>query len=112
MPRKGIESRVEDLEALSGSIDAIYTLPYSTKTATYTITSDDYLINCTSNTFTINLPTGADIDGRSYVIKNTGTGVITIDAYSTQTIDGNRTIDLYQYDSVTIVSDGTNWIII
>ena len=110
--RSSLDQRVKDLEALGGSVDTIYTLPYVAKTATYTVTSSDYLINCTANSFTVRLPTAADIAGRSYVIKNSGTGIITIDATLSQTIDGNLTIDLYQYDSATIVSDGTNWIII
>ena len=86
---------------------------YITKTATYTITSDDYTINCTANTFTTTLPTAVGITGRIYNIKNSGTGTITIAANGTETIDGSLTaIIATQYNSITIQSTGTNWIII
>ena len=82
-------------------------------TTTYNVTSADYVVNCTSGTFTVNLPTAVSIDGRTYIIKNSGTGVITIDGDGTETIDGALTYLLsLQYDSVTLVSNGANWIII
>ena len=87
-------------------------MPYVAKTTTYTITSDDYAIECTSGTFTVSLPTAVGISGKVYVVKNSGTGVITVDPNSTETIDGNLALDLYQYDSVTLMSNGANWIII
>ncbi len=93
---------------LSGSMG----LAYSAKTATYSIGSSDYLIDCTANTFTVTLPTAVSITGRIYVIKNSGSGVITVATTSSQTIDGNTTATLNQYDSITIMSNGSNWIII
>jgi hypothetical protein len=85
---------------------------YVAVSSTHTATNTNYFINCTANTFTVNLPTAVGIQGRSYVIKNSGAGVITLDANGTETIDGNLTITLNQYDSYTVVSDGANWIII
>jgi hypothetical protein len=88
------------------------TLPYVAKTATYTITDYDYTIDCTANTFTVTLPTAVGITGRIYIIKNSGAGVITVDADGTETIDGGANVSLAtQYDSVTVQSDGANWII-
>lgn len=84
---------------------------YIAKTGTYTITNNDYLINCTSNTFTVTLPTAVAIGGRTYIIKNSGSGVITLEGDGTETIDGALNFTLTQYVSVTVVSDGTNWII-
>jgi len=110
--RSSLEQRVIDLEALGGSVDVIYSLPYAAKTGTYTITTYDYLINCTSNTFTVTLPTAVSAEGRSYVVKNSGSGVITLDANGSQTIDGELNVTLNQYDSITVVSDGANWIIV
>ena len=82
------------------------------KTADYTAASET-IINCTANTFTVTLPTAVGIDGRYYTIKNSGTGVITVATTSSQTIDGAATKSLpTQYDKVTVVSDGANWIII
>jgi len=86
---------------------------YAAKTSTYTITSTDHTIDCTSGTFTVTLPTAASITGRMYIIKNSGTGVITIATTSSQTIDGATSYTLgTQYGSITVQSNGTNWIVI
>jgi len=69
-------------------------------------------INCTANTFSVNLPTAVGIQGTTYVLVNSGTGVITLDGNGTETINGSLTIDLAQYVSRTVQSDGSNWIII
>jgi hypothetical protein len=88
-------------------------LPYVAKTAAYTIAATDYIINCTANRFTVTLPTAVSIAGRSYIIKNSGTSTITVATTSSQTIDGATTFILQvQYQTVTVVSNGANWIII
>lgn len=88
--------------------------PYNAQTANYTLLASDYLVDCTTNTFTATLPTAVGITGQEYVVKNSGTGVITIATTSSQTIDGaaSGTITLNQYDSITVVSNGANWIIL
>ncbi len=85
---------------------------FAQKSAIYTLTSLDNIIECTANTFTITLPTAVGIAGKQYVIKNSGSGVITVDGDGSQTIDDELTQALNQYDSITIVSNNTNWIII
>lgn len=89
-------------------------LGYVAKTANYTLTASDYTVNATSNSFTITLPTAIGCAGRIYNIKNSGTGVITINTTSSQTIDGNAsgTLTLNQYDNLQIQSDGANFIIL
>jgi hypothetical protein len=73
--------------------------------------STDY-IYFASNTITITLPTAIN-NTNSYVIKNVGTGTITINTTSSQTIDGSLTAPIrVQYLSLTIISDGANWNII
>jgi len=77
-----------------------------------TLDANHSIVNCTSGTFTLNLPTAVNITGRQYTIKNSGTGVITVDGSGSETIDGQTTWILsVQYDSITIVSNGANWII-
>lgn len=89
------------------------TLGYVAKTANYTATSSDTIIDCTTNTFTITLPTAVGITGKMYIVKNSGTGVITIATTSSQTIDGATTYDLgTQYMSLTVVSNNANWIVV
>jgi hypothetical protein len=58
------------------------------------------------------LPTAVGITGREYSIKNTGTGTITVDGATTETIDGELTQELLQWHNMTIMSNGTNWIIL
>jgi hypothetical protein len=65
-----------------------------------------------SNTITITLPTAIS-NTNSYVIKNVGTGTITINTTSSQTIDGSLTALIkLQYLSLTLISDDANWNII
>lgn len=87
---------------------------YVAKTANYTLTATDSVVNCTANTFNITLPTAVSIAGREYVIKNVGTGIISMLTTSSQTIDGvaSGVLTLVQWDSMTVVSDGANWIVI
>lgn len=90
------------------------TLPLTNRTGTYLIdSSTDCVVNCTANTFTVTLPTAVGIEGQYFVIKNSGTGVITIDGDGSETIDGatNKTLSV-QYESMTLVSNGANWIIV
>lgn len=88
------------------------TFNYVAKTANYTISATDYMINCTANTFTLTLPTAVGKTGQVYVIKNSGTGVVTIATTSSQTIDGlTSRVLAVQYESYTVMSNGANWII-
>lgn len=86
---------------------------YVAKTSTYTITTSDYTIDCTSGTFTVTLPTAVGNAGRMYVVRNGGTGVITIACNGAQTINGVTTKVLNtQYSGFVIMSDGANNIVI
>jgi len=79
------------------------------KTASYTLTGADHIILC-NGTFAITLPTASTVASatytKEYVIKNVGTGTITI----TGTIDAvvNPTLTS-QYESMIIATDGTSW---
>ena len=86
-------------------------MSYIAKTANYTLAPADTLVDCTANTFTITLPTAVGIAGRIYKIKNSGTGIITVATTSSQTIDNNLIQSLTQWDSLEVMSTGTNWII-
>lgn len=86
--------------------------PYVAVSTTYTILATDYQIECTTGTFNVTLPTAVGIAGQTYSIKNTGTGTITIDTTSSQTIDGNLTQTIAQWENIVVMSNGTGWIII
>lgn len=92
---------------VSGSFAAAYVA----KTANYTLTASDRLVNCTANSFTITLPTAVGITGREYIVKNTGAGTITLATASSQTIDGSAPGSLGAGPTVSrLMSDGANWI--
>jgi hypothetical protein len=55
------------------------------------------------------LPTAATPFGQVYVIKNSGTGTVTVDPNGRQTIDGATTFTMnVQNGSRTIIGDGSN----
>ena len=87
---------------------------FQTKTANYTILSTDDIVVCTSGSFTVTLPTAVGCTGKFFVVKNTGSGTITMGSTSSQTIDGQTASStvLSQYDSFTFISDNANWLII
>jgi hypothetical protein len=79
------------------------------------------LVNASGGNITINLPdsgfvaSAKDEMGKLFYIKkvDASANTVTIDGYSTQTIDGAGTYVINtQYDSVTIVSDGSNYHIV
>ena len=87
-------------------------IPTVTKTDNYTLTDNDYLV-LVNGTYTMTLPTAVGINGRCYHIKNIGSGIVTVDANGTQTIDGELTqLIVTKYDSLMIVSDNSNWHIV
>jgi hypothetical protein len=84
--------------------------PYIAVTASYTVTTDDYFIDCLSGSFSVALPTTDDFEsGKIFTIKNSGTGLITVDPFNNETIDGSPTKDLAQNDSICIISKGSSW---
>jgi len=80
--------------------------------ATYTTTAVDQTIECTANTFTLTLLTAVGKTNKIFYIKNSGSGTITINTTSSQTIDGaaSGSITLAQYDLLIVQSNGANWI--
>ena len=88
-----------------------------TKTTSYNMTSDDDVIlaNATSGILSIKLPDPTDPIKRNIDIKkvDSSTNIVNINPYNTETIDGVTSKSLtLQYESITLISDGTNWNII
>jgi len=86
-------------------------------TAQSILSDDDTVLFNTPDTavvMTTTLPAPADVTGRPIRIKNIGPGLLTINTSNPGVIkiDGANTLDLnIQYQSVTLVSDGTNYFI-
>lgn len=75
----------------------------------YTATDLNHTILC-SALLTVTLPQASTVTGKILTIKRTGASNVTIDGYSSETIDGSATITLTTaYESVRIQSDGANW---
>jgi len=88
-------------------------LPYVSKSAHYTATMTDYVIDCTTNSFTVTLPTAVGVPGRLYIIKNSGAATtITLDGDGAETIDGAASQALTGGMSLTVQSTGAAWIIL
>ena len=93
--------------SVSGNIHtAIKTI---TSTTSLSVNDANMVVCNSSSNFTVTLPTATT--GITYMIKNINTGTVTIDGYSTQLIDDNSSIDIKQWESVTLVSNGTIWLI-
>jgi hypothetical protein len=87
-------------------------LGYVAKTSTYTInSSSDCTVDC-NGAFAVTLPTAAGIAGQVFNVKNSGSGLITVNTTASQTIDGALTQTLNPRDSILVQSTGTNYIII
>jgi hypothetical protein len=76
------------------------TFTVQTKSGTYTATADDDLILC-SGTFTVNLATVAGFT-HPLIIKRVS-GTITVDPYSSETVDGSSTITLTSADDSAVL---------
>jgi hypothetical protein len=72
----------------------------------YTVTSSDELIVVPTGAFTINLP-GAIGSGRLIWVKYFGTGTLTVDASSSETIDDELVQTLLNKDCL-MISDYTS----
>jgi hypothetical protein len=93
------------ISSKDGAIDGAYT----SKSDTYTATVNDYIVDCTG-TFTVTLPTAVGIQGQHFIIKNSGTGTISVTG--SETIDDEVTQTLRPYDSMAVVSTGIKFVII
>lgn len=89
-----------------GTVRSINSISASTSAGSTAGT--DYVYLC-SGTLTLTLP-DATANTNLYTVKNVGTGVVTIDTTSSQTIDGSLTIVMpVQYTAVDLISDTANW---
>jgi hypothetical protein len=99
--------------ALLDAIDAMFATSFKQKSANYTVLNTDNVIQVTSGSITLTLHAANDATrGNTPLwIKNSGTGTVTVDGAGSETIDGQLTFTLGQYDSFILVSTGTEWII-
>jgi hypothetical protein len=102
------DDAVDSAEIADGAVDEVHrTRTVASVTGTGTISSD---INLCTNTITVTMPTG--VNGKMVVIKNIGTGVITVS--STPNIDGSSGdhILYHKNETATLVYGASQWNII
>lgn len=71
--------------------------------------------DATTAAFTVTLPAAAGNSGRRIIVKkmNSNGNAVTVDGNASETIDGSTTYVIsIQYETVEMVSDGTNWVIV
>ena len=80
-----------------------------------TLDNTHNVVLCNNGSYTVTLPPASSNTNRLYTIKNINPAGedITIDGNGTETIDGDTTFVLSNYNqTITIACDGTNWFII
>lgn len=101
----------------NGFYSSIGVMPYVAKTASYTLTENDEVVNvdATAGAATMTLPAAATTRiGKVYTIRKSDTSVnaVIVDGNSAETIDGDTTQILFTQNSrLTIVNTGTAWVI-
>lgn len=106
----------EDLQQMMSGTSRKITTVTEAYTAQLT---DDVIIARGAAPFTITLPTAASAydsatrTGKTLTFVNPDTDDCTIDGAGSETINGSTTLVLdVQYETTTIVSDGTEWLVI
>ena len=108
--------KLDGSRAMTGGLK----VKYSQKSANYTLNSGDYIIGMSSVTGgkTLTLPSAVTMGaGKLFVIKDQSgqashVNYIRLSPQSGEKIDGQNSYDLNAaYESVTVVSDGSNWFI-
>lgn len=76
-----------------------------------TLSSTDGFVFATG-TITLTLPSAIGLNGKTYYVKNVGSGIITIQTTAGQTIDGSsNAIIEFQNTLIGLVSNNANWFI-
>ena len=92
-----------DVETITAASDSLVT------------TDHTVLCDCTSNSIALAIPASSVQQGNNYVIKkiDSTANTVTITPDSPATIDGAASQTLnFQHQSITLVSDGSNWFIV
>lgn len=105
------DSILTAIQKLNGNISALPSV--RNITAADTFTSTDSTIEATGAVaYNVTLPTAVGISGKIYVLKNTSGATKTLDTTGGQLIDGATSRAITATNSITVQSNGTNWIII
>lgn len=106
----GVTSNIQDQIDAAGGGGGTNILSITSKTANYTVqTTDDLVLSDSSaGTFTLNLYTPVGNTGRIVRVKKTDTSFTAVSISGT----GLSTTVNTQGETLTVVSDGTNWVVL
>lgn len=116
----GIKTKLTDpiknyVDSVKSNITTAFALNHLNSTeaisGTDTVATGDRgkLFVCT-NTFTLTLLACASAgDGFSFAVRNDGSGTITLDGNSSETINGSETVTVDPNITAVLVTDGTEW---
>ena len=112
----GSPSSSNVVAAMEGGVRGVRTIDDTD--SPYTVVATDSVLVCdtTGGAITVNLPAAADVPGQQLTVKKVSGGVnaVTLDGNGAEEIDGSTTnadVDA-QYDVLTIICDGTQWLIL
>lgn len=112
----GISFTSSALPTSSFHVNGSFAANITSITTALAIDATHYIVAAGGTTsYTVTLPTAVGIAGRMYQIKKTSASsyTVTIATTSSQTIDGSASLVVTtQYQSYTLVSDGSNWLIL
>ena len=99
-----------DPESVSAYVDPVRRQVVIVTTTPLTLDGTHEVV-IVSNGSEITLPTAVGVVGRTYNLIRSGTATVRITPQIGETISGDPYLDLtWQWDSVVLVSDGTNWV--
>jgi hypothetical protein len=102
-----------ELVILGGDIDGPVKTAFASKGIDYTLTDADHVVKATAAGLTFTMMTAVGREGAEFIVKNHSTGELIVDGDGTETIDGGLTATLADpYESITVISDGSNWNIV
>lgn len=98
------------IKAIGSTLNQAHTMVDSAGSITVDSTYRAKLLNFTGGASTLNLP---DVSGVGndffFLVRNSGTGTVSIDGNGSQTVDGQLTLTLQPGESLMLVSSGLAW---
>lgn len=86
---------------------------YRSESSNFTAEIGEFIdVDTSGGAVTATLPASSGNAGKRIAIKNTDSNLCTVDGNAAETIDGATTLDIVEDDTVYLVSDGTNWLVV
>lgn len=107
------DTKLATQKAVKTYVDnAAHPLTLQVKAVDYTIQSSDDVVKMTAPGKIATLPNATTAPIKPYIIKNSSTGNISFATTSAQTVDGSTTGTIVPSQSLTLITDTSNWIVV